>query len=300
VTVDSQILAVKAQLERVDAKVATLTAENERLRALLTKEVTHSIALIRQGEQHWPQLISAESGIATAVALLERARPHVPSVRWEKDLVAFLASAQPAAPTYQQQRAEEAACAASDALLARPAAPTRTEACDECGITHGPGNTNRLCPKASDYSPALVAKIEREWPTRTEAITAEQAARIQECSPLPRFEASAPENAQPDSELAADDCSHADGSPTRTEADPFYEVLAEAETAVAAARTEAELKLFEKCEKLAQLTARTEAEQAVLDAMAALPLSRAGDSVQTNDVALRNALEAELARRGLP
>jgi hypothetical protein len=43
--------------------------------------------------------------------------------------------------------------------------PTRTDPCDECGAIHGPGNTNRLCPRASDYSIELERQIERQWPS---------------------------------------------------------------------------------------------------------------------------------------
>ncbi len=34
--------------------------------------------------------------------------------------------------------------------------------CDECGAIHGPGNTNTLCPLASNFNPQLAASLEQE------------------------------------------------------------------------------------------------------------------------------------------
>lgn len=38
----------------------------------------------------------------------------------------------------------------------------RDNACAECGVTHGPGNTNTLCPRASNYDVALAGSLARD------------------------------------------------------------------------------------------------------------------------------------------
>jgi hypothetical protein len=223
---------------RAEGEVSALRAEVERLRLLIVNaddqetetqewnaELQSSLAvanalLARLQAEHtelsrlhshsvgfWePQLGKMRAQLAAANALLDQdERNEITGYTLRQELRRVLAAQPATAPldadqvakaccdiawnngwvlTYKLERAQQPATApihncdspdcgtCAGAYFARTA-PTRTEAecCDECGTIHGLGNTNRLCPKASDYSPELEAKIAREWPepTRTEA-----------------------------------------------------------------------------------------------------------------------------------
>lgn len=95
-----------------------------------------------------------ESRLATATELLRRfqADDSAPQNLID-DTGTFLAN-QPAAPTYQQQRADEAAYAAPNALLARPVAPM--------SVVDADAMAQRLCDIAWNGGWVLTYKLERK------------------------------------------------------------------------------------------------------------------------------------------
>lgn len=48
-------------------------------------------------------------------------------------------------------------------LCAEPIAPEAEPKCSECGGIHGPGNTNTLCPRSSNYDKTLEERLKKQW-----------------------------------------------------------------------------------------------------------------------------------------